>query len=176
MRKKSKNLLVLVILLAIVGIAVGYAALSQQLTLNGTVKSKVADDWYVHFKENSESFTTVGDINPDDVSFKLNDDTTGTFTATLIPNSSVEYTVTIINDGTIDAALESVNISGIENLPNYITCEVIPAEDVTLTKNGGYQEFNIVLSAEDADELPEEAISASVTVDFTFTQTSTASN
>lgn len=178
MRKKSKNLLVLIILLAIIGIAVGYAALSQKLTLNGTVKSKTTSDWNVHFVKDSEQITTVGDIDSTEASFKLLDDeTTGTFTATLIPNSSVEYKVTVVNDGTIDAALESVNIFGMEELPDYITCDVTPTLDDNITLNDGdTQEFNIVLSADDADELPTDEISATVTVDFNFIQTSTANN
>lgn len=164
----------LVILLAIIGIAVGYAALSQNLKLNGTVTQKTLADWNVHFKTGSESFTTKGDINADEASFKVDatDNTKGTFSATLVPNSSVEYKVTVINEGTIDAVLDGIFVDGLDSLPSYIDCTVTPTadDDITLT-DGGEQEFTISLVAGDADTLPDNGTQpVSVTVEFDFVQ------
>lgn len=50
MKRKSKNLLVLIVLLAIIGIAVGYAALSQTLTLKGTAVLKMMIRMFILLK------------------------------------------------------------------------------------------------------------------------------
>ena len=50
MRKnhKKKNNMFLVLILMILGIGLGYALLSQDLTINGTTKVK-GNDWSIHF-------------------------------------------------------------------------------------------------------------------------------
>lgn len=167
MRKKSKNLLVLIILLAIIGIAVGYAALSQNLTLTGaaTVKSS---DWDVHFVENSatvtQTSTTYGDAE-----ILLNDDLlSGTFTATLAPGESVIYTVDITNDGTIGAVASTPTVTGeTEN----ISCSISDAPSTTIS-NGGTHTYTVTLKCNDMDELPKEDEVANVTVTFVYNQAS----
>ena len=48
MKTKNKNLLLVILLIAVVGMAIGYAALSQQLVINGT--ANITTEWDVHIK------------------------------------------------------------------------------------------------------------------------------
>ena len=102
MNKKSKNVLLLVVLIAIIGIAVGYAALSQNLVLNGTATVKGASDWNVHFAEGTVVDANAFGVTDPTISL-AGDKLTGTFAATLEPGASVSYRVTVVNEGTIGA-------------------------------------------------------------------------
>ena len=84
MNKKSKNALLLVVLLAIVGIAVGYAALSQNLVLTGTATVKGSSDWNVHFVNGTE--TALNGKGAEGAKIAINEgDLTGTFSAAFEP-------------------------------------------------------------------------------------------
>ena len=48
-RKNSKNVILLVLLVVVVGMAVGYAALSQALVINGT--ANITAEWKILFTE-----------------------------------------------------------------------------------------------------------------------------
>jgi hypothetical protein len=180
--KKSKNMLLLVILLAIVGIAVGYAALSQTLILNGTAKVASGDSaWNVHFV-NSES-TVITQCQENDAEIESTDGTEGTFSATLIPGESVTYKVTIINDGTIEAAYDTNEVTDKSSTTNnYVTCTV--AEDSvtgTLSKDSGKHTFTVTLtcaemSQTEFDALPEDGLEAKFEVDFNYVQATSSTS
>ncbi len=91
MRTRQKQRIIIGTLCAvIIGLAIGYAVLSQQLNINGT--GGIASDFNILF---------------------TNIDTTATFTIDLkSPGSNGEYLITVENRGTIDAMVES--ISGID--------------------------------------------------------------
>ena len=174
MNKKSKNALLLVVIIAIIGIAVGYAALSQELVLNGTATVKGSSDWDVHFvtetaKVNLQDKVTNPTISIDD------GELTGTFSAEFEPGGYVEYTVQVENDGTIPAMKSgdpTVSITG--DTGNYIKCEVTDSSDNTssLVKDSGVHEYKVVVRCEDMTQLPENAIDATVTVTFNYVQES----
>lgn len=167
MKKKTKNLLVLIVLLAIIGIAVGYAALSQTLTLNGTATTKSSSDWNVHFGEISKETSASGVV---DSACSLNTDKlTGTFSATLIPGGSVTYTVTVVNDGSIAAKASgnpTVELTGAAK--DYFTCTVSDAPTTTIANNNSHT-YTVVLSYV-GDKLPDTSIEATATVNFNYVQ------
>lgn len=165
MKKKSKNLLVLVILLAIIGIAVGYAALAQTLTLNGTAKTLTQKDWYVHFEKGSE--TVKENDGAMDATFTITDDTTGTFEATLVPGSSVVYTVNIKNDGSLDAELTGITYPKAV-LDGLVSCEVTPAATAgEILQAQGQKAYTITLTYV-GDELPADGTTVEAAVDVVF--------
>ena len=51
-RKNSKNIILVILLLVVVGMAVGYAALSQALVINGT--ANVSAEWKIIFTDIKE--------------------------------------------------------------------------------------------------------------------------
>ena len=108
MRTRQKQKIIIGILCAvIIGLAVGYAVLSQTLTINGT--GGIASDFNVLFTN-----ITEGTMNgATTINKQIMDSTTATFTIDLSkPGASGEYLITVENRGTIDAMVES--ISGID--------------------------------------------------------------
>ena len=110
MRTKNKNILLVILLIAVMGMAVGYAALSQQLVISGT--ANITTEWDVHIKSiiASSSNSSTGAQDKSTPSFTA---TSATFDVNLgYPGSSASYIVTVENSGTINAMIDEV--TGIE--------------------------------------------------------------
>lgn len=106
MSKKTRNIIIIVAILLVVGMAVAYAAVSQTLIINGT--ARVAGNVGVVITNISESgdFTASG---VDTVASSYTD-TTATFDATLSePGETVTYIVTVQNKGNVEATLKQTN-------------------------------------------------------------------
>lgn len=103
--KKNYKLLIIVLLLILLGLAIGYAALSQTLTINGT--ANIDTEWNVKFDSitvGSTSGATQAESTP-----SKDSDTSVTFNVTLDkPGAYAEYTVVVLNDGSIKAKLDSI--------------------------------------------------------------------
>lgn len=169
MNKKSKNVLLLVVLIAIIGIAVGYAALSQNLVLNGTATVKGASDWKVHFKDESVvNADAVGVTNPT-ISL-AGDQLSGTFGATLEPGASVSYKVTVVNDGSIGAKFNGFEV--VENNANdYVSCVVTPGSTTSILAGGDEtHEFTVTLTCKDMENLPADSVTETFKVNFEYLQ------
>ena len=90
MRKSNKNIILLILLLVIVGMAVGYAALSQALVINGT--ANITTEWKILFTDIKEG-TLVGAESKTAPSYTA---TTATFDVNLLyPGASAQYIVTV---------------------------------------------------------------------------------
>ena len=105
MRTRQKQRIIIGTLCAvIVGLAVGYAVLSQTLTINGT--GGIASDFNILFTDIQEG-TMNGATT---VNKQITNSTTATFTIDLkSPGSNGEYLITVENRGTLDAYVESIN-------------------------------------------------------------------
>ena len=113
MESKHKNALIGALLAVVFVMAVGYAAFAQTLTINGT--ATIDSTWDVHFDDSKTEGAGVidaeaglvgatapdgGRISYEDTNHKAN------LSATLHqPGDKVTYTLTILNTGSIDAAL-----------------------------------------------------------------------
>ncbi len=108
MRTRQKQRVIIGTLCAmIIGLAVGYAVLSQTLNIQGT--GGIASDFNILFTDIQEG-TMNGATT---INKQITDSTTATFTIDLSkPGSNGEYLITVENRGTIDAYVESIN--GIE--------------------------------------------------------------
>ena len=103
--RRIKILSVVALIVAVLGLTVAFAALSETLTINGTANVEAAS-WDIHF----ENLT-----GPDlEGTGKVND--TASLSGTTIsnvnmsvtkPGDSVTYYFDIVNDGTIDAVLDT---------------------------------------------------------------------
>lgn len=104
--KKDYKLLIILILLVLLAVPVGYAALSQTLTINGT--AGISSEWNVKFKSitlASSSGATEAEATPS----LADDKVVATFDVTLEkPGAYAEYTVIVENAGTINAKLYSI--------------------------------------------------------------------
>ena len=180
MNKKTKNVLVLVVILAIIGIAVGYAALSQTLTLNGTVSTKEKEDWDVKFV--SIRATKILNADEDDVTCKIDDDLTAEFTAEIYPESVVEYTVVIGNGGIIPAKLDSTNVTYTPSSNEYVDIQITPATanaNTSIYTDGGdapthTYTVRLTWKSEKASVLPDDPVTITAKAVFNYIQDYTA--
>lgn len=120
-KKRSRTVIVAIVLLLIVGMSIGYARISSKLQINGTAGIS-KNEWNVHFKEGTldvtkgkEKFavhTTAEDgtttwtgeahiLSTDDKKIEYN-------VVLPLPGDVYEFEVDIVNDGTIPAELEGI--------------------------------------------------------------------
>ena len=96
------------LLVAVLGLTVAFAALSQTLTINGSAAVDAAS-WDIHFEKTSGKETEVKGA----ATFTeptLSGTTIENFSATLTkPGDSVIYYFDIVNKGTVDAVVSSYN-------------------------------------------------------------------
>ena len=106
--RKIKIISLCALLVAVLGLTVAFAALSQTLTINGSAAVNAAS-WDIHFEKTSGEETKVKGA----ATFTeptLSGTTIENFSATLTkPGDSVIYYFDIVNNGTVDAQIESYN-------------------------------------------------------------------
>lgn len=167
MKSKKKNALLLILLIAIIAIAVGYAAMSQQLTINGT--ANISADWDVKIT-GIEATTQTGATDKTAVSYT---DTTATFDVNLeYPGATATYAVTVANEGSIDAVLTEVKGISEANAadPTEVTFTIDAAADDTLN-SGTTKTYNVTVTWADSDSIPTTTSkTATITLDYTQAQ------
>jgi len=165
-RKSNKNIILLILLLVIVGMAVGYAALSQALVINGT--ANITTEWKVLFT-NIEEGTLTGAESKTAPSYTA---TTATFDVNLLyPGASAQYKVTVANQGSINAKLTSVD--GIETAnavaPTDIKYTIDAQADDTLAA-GGTKVYTVTVTWDAASETIPETKTKTATITLNYEQ------
>ena len=106
--RKVRVLSIAALLVAVLGLTVAFAALSQTLTIKGSAAVNAAS-WDIHFEKTSGKETEVKGA----ATFTeptLSGTTIENFSATLTkPGDSVTYYFDIVNNGTVDAVVLSYN-------------------------------------------------------------------
>ena len=105
MEIKHKTALIGGLLAVVVVMAVGYAAFSQTLIINGS--ASIDSNWQIRIIDIAASTTGSGvnagaEVGSDYLSASFN-------TSLTSPGDTVTYTITVENQGTIDAKLSSYN-------------------------------------------------------------------
>ena len=105
MNNKVQNVLLGVLAVGLIGITVAYAALTQQLTINGTAKV-ASTKWDIHFSDKktgvAEGYAETGDFA------KTSATTLGGNLGTLkAPGDKITYTFDIENAGDINAIIDN---------------------------------------------------------------------
>ena len=120
MKKKKNSSFVVIALLLIVTISIGYAALSTTLNINGTSTIKT-QTWDVHFA-NVKATTTTGATVTKAPTITEGKTTEVTYNVALNqPGSVYEFTVDVVNGGTIAAKTSAIpTLGGIHNLQSLI--------------------------------------------------------
>ena len=130
--RRVKVLSLIALVVAILGLTVAFAALSETLTIKGTAKVDAAT-WDVHFENPTCEDANLIDVNPEECSSVFKDDGSlyyeqaagkvnknPTINGTSIenidvtitkPDDVVAYYFILTNAGDIDAKIDSVNIS-----------------------------------------------------------------
>ena len=111
--RKIKIFSVVALIVAVLGLTVAFAALSQTLTINGTASVDAAS-WNIHFKEEEVYFEGT-------LSDPLITGTSIVFDSKIKkPNDQVVVVAPITNEGTINAKVSSVEISEVCTLSSPI--------------------------------------------------------
>lgn len=152
--ERLKNIIIGVLIAVIFVMGLGYAAFTQQLTINGT--AEVTTNWDVHIKSivpdsvassvnegDSVRYTTAGSIYA-----RVVDPNTAEFSSSLIsPGDRVIYNVTIENSGDLDAKIADggVIFSDLTSNSNdaiiYSYSGINPG--TVISKNGGTNQFTV---------------------------------
>ena len=101
---KQKNIVIGIMCIVVCIMVIGFAAFSTTLNINGT--SSIESNWKVVFTNIQELNKTNGvmiNTNP------TASGTTATFDVSLeSPGDSIEYQITVANQGTLDAIIENI--------------------------------------------------------------------
>ena len=159
---KKKNFLIATMIAVICFMAIGYAAINQQLIINGTAKT--TGSWNIQFT-NITSTSTDGASNvTEPVGIGT---TTATFNVELLePGDKMEYIITVSNLGNIDAVVESINKTESDN--NNIIYTVEGIQDGTELKGTNNKNFKVIVEYDpNVTEISGETIKAlSLNVNF----------
>lgn len=170
MKSNKKNILIGALLVAVVAMSVGYAALAQQLTINGSANFSDTK-WDIKFSSiELDTTKTVGAteaVTPTIVG------TTASFDVKLqYPGSKAVYKIKVQNGGTIDAVLKS--ISGLDEAnstePAAIkyTVEGISENDALVASDE--KEFTVTVEWLDSDSIPTDNTSKTATIYLNYEQ------
>lgn len=111
MNNKVQNVLLGVLAVGLIGITVAYAALTQQLKIEGTAKV-AASTWDIHFANLNGAKTGYATLATEGALAIQTDTTsmTGNLGTLKAPGDTITYTFDIVNAGDINAKLGSINI------------------------------------------------------------------
>lgn len=162
----TKKSAIIIFLLAIVLImTIGYAAFMQTLTINGT--ATIDSTWDVYI----ESIA----VNNENLGAKSNsaevgvDSLTANFDVSLTtPGSSVTYDITVKNNGSINAKLDSISFSDLGNDAIIFSYDGI-TEGSTIN-SGNSQKFTLTITFNDSYEKMPENITDKLTMYLTYVQ------
>ena len=172
MNNKVQNVLLGVLALGLIGITVAYAALTQQLKIEGTAKV-ASSKWDVHFGTvsagNAQGYATAGTLAKTGETTIAGD--IGTLKA---PGDSITYTFDIENAGDINAIIDTVT-GGQSVTCTSATQSVADAVCKDLTYSIKYTDGNTTIAK--GDQLAKATNSSTPTkknVTLTLTYKSTA--
>ena len=107
--RRTKALVIVVLLIVVAGLTVAFAALSTTLNINGTAYLDAAK-WGIRF-ENLSSPTKIGSANVTGTA-KIEEtksaEITGINVGLSTPGDKVTYTVDLVNKGTINAKIDNI--------------------------------------------------------------------
>lgn len=176
-KKKNRNITILSILVIFIGI--GFAYLSANLSINGQSLFKKVE-WSIYL----DNIVEIGDSTNSGTATINQDQDTINFSTTLnTPGDIYSFTFDVVNDGTVDAVLESIEIDD-SDLPDFMEVtakysdgEVIsPTEGINigdlLSKQNSEKILVIVRYKEDisVDDLPSEAGTTNMSITLNYAQ------
>ena len=182
MKSNKKKNKITFLLLLLLGISIGFAALATTLKINGNA-SITKNTWSVYWDEDSIAVTqgSKGDTIPDVVNGEDGSiNTKVNWNVNLeVPGDFYEFTIDAVNAGTLDAMITGITPTLPQDLPSYVSYSVKYADGVEPaqyhllpkgTKSGStitpttekYKvriEFLNTITPEQMDAIPEEGLS-----------------
>ena len=180
--RRVKALAIVVLVIAVLGLTIAFAALSQTLTINGSAKLD-ASKWGLKFDNlvlasGSEYVEGTANIKTDDNTVIENMNVRLT-----TPGDKVVYTVDLLNEGTINAKIDKIIKTALTTeQEKYLSFKVLKENNEEL--NEGYvlgKETRIPLRIEiefkkdiTKEDLPKETSTITLSYGVTFVQTDEA--
>lgn len=163
----KKNNIVITFLIAIVCImAIAYAAFSTTLNITGT--SNINSTWDIKITD----VTTKNIVGEATKAFEpVVSDTSATFKTNLVrPGDSMTYTVTVTNEGTVDAKVESIEMTKSPNPAIVFSTSGINEND--LLKTGESQKYDVTIAYNSNVTTQPTELSGTLTVKLNYVQNS----
>ncbi len=107
---RFQNVLIILLAVAVVGMSIGFAAFSSQLTITGNATFEKAK-WEVIWENNTVVETETNATNQGTVSVDSGNMNV-TYNVTLKPHTEYSFTVYARNNGTFDAKLTGITFTG----------------------------------------------------------------
>ena len=161
LNKTQRNYIIAGLCMILVIMGVGYAAFSSQLKISGT--SNITSNWSVKIT-NIESEVVSG--APTDAETPSYTDTTATFKTRLTsPGDTMQYDVTVSNEGDIDAKLDKITVPESNNPA--IGFEVSGIEEGSLLEARQTAILTVTVKYNNVTEQPEDLTAdLKVTLDY----------
>ena len=179
--RRTKALVIVVLLVVIAGLTVAFAALSTTLNINGTAYLDAAK-WGIKF-ENLSSPTKIGSATTTGTA-KIEETKAAEITdinvSLSIPGDKITYTVDLVNEGTINAKIDKIEKTTLtEEQQKYLTFKVT-YKDGTEVSEGDIlskeERKNLIITIEfikdlTKDDLPTSTNTISLSYKLNFVQT-----
>ena len=159
--RTQRNYIIAGLCMILVIMGVGYAAFSSQLKISGT--SNITSNWSVKI---TDIQSKVVNGTPANASTPTHTDTTATFRTTLTsPGDTMQYDVTVSNEGDIDAKLDKITIP--ESTNPAIGFEVLGIEEESLLEAKQTAILTVTVKYNDVTEQPSNLTAdLEVTLDY----------
>ena len=161
LNSRQRNYIIAGLCMILVIMGVGYAAFSSQLKISGT--SNITSNWSVKITD-IQSKVVSG--TPTNASEPTHTDTTATFRTTLTnPGDTMQYDVTVSNEGDIDAKLDKITVP--ESTNPAIGFEVSGIEEGSLLEAKQTATLTVTVKYNDVTEQPSDLTAdLEVTLDY----------
>jgi len=134
-KRKSSLILGIILLLGVLGI--GYAYLNTTLNISG-VTDIDSNTWSVYWNNvQVKSGSVTGDQVTEEPTIDTNKTTVSFHVRLSQPGDYYEFTVDAVNDGSIDAMIETINktINNSPTIPDYLTYTITYNDDIEIAEN-----------------------------------------
>ena len=159
-----RNYIIIGLCIVLIIMAVGYAAFSSQLQINGT--SNITSNWDVKITDIQSKDIVGGAGNSSD---PTHTDVAATFNATLqSPGDSITYDVIVSNQGTIDAKLDKITLSDSSNPAIKFETSGIKEGDLLLASQTATMKVKVSYDSNVTSQ--PENLNASLTVTLDYSQ------
>ena len=159
--RTQRNYIIAGLCMILVIMGVGYAAFQSQLRISGT--SNITSNWSVKI---TDIQSKVVNGTPTNAEAPTHTDTTATFRTTLTsPGDTMQYDVTVLNEGNIDAKLDKITIP--ESTNPAIGFEVKGIEEGSLLRSKETAMLTVIVKYNDVTEQPSDLTAdLKVTLDY----------
>ena len=159
--RTQRNYIILGLCAILVIMAVGYAAFQSQLKISGT--SNISSNWSVKIIDIQSKVVSGTPTNAKSPSYT---DTTATFKTNLVsPGDTMQYDVTVSNEGNIDAKLDKITVP--ESANPAIGFEVSGIEEGSLLEAGNTALLTVIVKYNEVTSQPDNLTAdLEVTLDY----------